>query len=254
MSVRESTRGGAGRRRPFLTAEWRYLVMLNYEVDPAVLAPLVPTGTILDLWQGRTLVSVVGFRFTSTRVLGVAVPFHRCFEEVNLRFYVRRHLADAESRRGVVFVRELVPRVAIAGLARLAYNEPYRAVPMRSVAPMDPVEAPGRITYEWRTGSGWQSLAATAAGSPAVPGQGSEATFITEHHWGYTRQRNGATVEYEVHHPAWRVWSALDPTFSADVIDLYGREFAAALSRPPQSALVAEGSAVAVYPPRRLAT
>jgi len=192
-------------RRPFLTAEWRHLVMLNYEVERAVLRPLVPAGTALDLWQDRALVSVVGFKFLSTRVLGVAVPFHRDFEEVNLRFYVRHDVPGAEARRGVVFVRELVPRAAIANLARLAYNEPYRAVPMRSVVPAGRVDTPGRLTYEWRTGGAWQSLAATATGAPAVPEPGSENAFITEHHWGYTRQRDGSTVEYEVTNPVWRV-------------------------------------------------
>lgn len=239
--------------RPFLTAEWRYLVMLNYEVDPSILEPLVPAGTVLDLWQGRPRASVVGFKFSNTRVLGATVPFHRDFDEVNLRFYVQRHLPDGDIRRGVVFVRELVPRAAIASLARLAYNEPYRAVPMRSVVPATPVDAPGRLTYEWRTGAAWQSLAATAAGAPAVPEPGSEAAFITEHHWGYTRQRDGSTVEYEVTHPVWRVWSAADPVLAADVVELYGAAFAPALARSPVSALIAEGSPVAVYPPRRLA-
>jgi uncharacterized protein YqjF (DUF2071 family) len=187
-------------------------------------------------------------------VLGVAVPFHRNFEEVNLRFYVRRDVPGADARRGVVFVRELVPRAAIASLARLAYNEPYRAVPMRSVVPAGgPVDVPGRLTYEWRTGAGWQSLAATASGAPAVSEPESEDAFITEHHWGYTRQRDGSTVEYEVTHPVWRVWSAADPVLTADVVELYGPAFAPTLARPPVSALIAEGSPVAVYPPRRLA-
>jgi uncharacterized protein len=240
-------------RRPFLTAEWRHLVMLNYDVDRAVLVPLVPAGTALDLWQDRALVSVVGFKFLNTRVLGVAVPFHRHFEEVNLRFYVRRNVRGGAVRRGVVFVRELVPRAAIAGLARLAYNEPYRAVPMRSVVPAALVDAPGRLTYEWRTGAAWQRLAATAAGAPAMPAPESDATFITEHHWGYTRQRDGSTIEYEVTHPVWRVWSAADPVLAADVVELYGPAFAPALARPPVSALIAEGSPVVVYPPSRLA-
>jgi hypothetical protein len=240
-------------RRPFLTAEWRYLVMLNYEVDVSVLAPLVPAGTGLDLWQDRALVSVVGFRFLDTRLRGVAVPFHRSFEEVNLRFYVRREMSDGPARRGVVFVRELVPRVAIASLARWAYNEPYRAVPMRSVAPAAPVDAPGRVSYEWRTRASWQSLAATATGAPAIPAPGSEAAFITEHYWGYTRQRDASTIEYEVTHPVWRVWAVADPRLDANVVDLYGVPFAAALGRPPVSASIAEGSAVAVYPPRRVA-
>src|SRR5262245_46588899 len=109
--------------------------MLNYEIDARVLEPRVPAGTVLDLWHGRALVSVVGFRFLGTRVRGVAIPFHTDFDEINLRFYVRRHVPDGQVRRGVVFVREFVPRAAIALCARLAYNEPYRAVPMRSVVP-----------------------------------------------------------------------------------------------------------------------
>src|SRR5438552_3625209 len=152
------------RRRPFLTAEWRYLVMLNYDVDPRMLEPLVPAGTALDPWQERALVSVVGFKFLNTRVLGAAIPFHRHFDEVNLRFYVRRLLPSGEVRRGVVFVLELVPRTAIALLARLAYNEPYRAVAMRSAVPTTPVEMPGRVTYEWRADARWQRLAAPPAG------------------------------------------------------------------------------------------
>src|SRR5437868_4674417 len=116
--------------RRFLTAEWRNLVMLNYTVDASRLESLVPRGTILDIWRGSTFVSLVGFLFANTRILGVPVPGHRTFEEVNLRFYVRRELPD-EQRRGVTFIRELVPRRAIALTARLAYNEPYLATPMR---------------------------------------------------------------------------------------------------------------------------
>src|SRR4026208_556537 len=95
---------------PFLTAEWRRLAMLSFEIDPRVLSPLVPAGTELDEWQGRTFASLVGFLFLDTRVFGLAVPFHRNFEEVNLRFYVRRMASDG-LRRGVVFVKEIVPRV-----------------------------------------------------------------------------------------------------------------------------------------------
>src|SRR5271154_3596191 len=114
----------------FLTAEWRWLLMLNYAIDPAVLRPLVPAGVELDLWQGDALVSMVGFLFLGTRVLGVPVLWHRDFEEVNLRFYVRRETPEGW-RRGVTFVREIVPRLAIAVLARVLYNEPYVACPMR---------------------------------------------------------------------------------------------------------------------------
>jgi uncharacterized protein YqjF (DUF2071 family) len=241
---------GAAARRPFLTAQWRHLVLLSYEMDPALLAPLVPAGTSLDAFEGRTLASVVGFRFVRTRVRRLPIPGHRDFDEVNLRFYVRREVAGGV-RRGVVFVRELVPRRAIAWLARRIYHEPYRAVPMRSLAPA-PGAPPRRLVYAWRSGRRWQQVAATAAGEPAVPADDSEAAFITHHLWGYTRQPDGGTVEYEVEHPRWRVWTAQDPTLDADVAALYGPAFLRALAGPPHSALIAEGSAVTVYRPRRL--
>lgn len=244
--------GTAPARRPFLTAEWRHLVMVNYEIDPEVLAPLVPAGTALDLWDGRALVSVVGFRFLDTRVLGVAIPRHRDFDEVNLRFYVRREPPGDAARHGVVFVRELVSRLAVALVARLAYNEPYRALRMRSVTPRQQTDPPGRLTYEWWIGGAWEKLSGTAIGAPAVPESGSEAAFITQHHWGYTRQRDGSTVEYEVAHPPWRTWPAGGATLTMDVARLYGAAFATALARAPVSALVAEGSAVTVYRPRRV--
>jgi uncharacterized protein YqjF (DUF2071 family) len=162
------------KRRGFLTAQWRYLVMLNYDVDPAILYALVPRNTELDLWNGRAIVSAVGFRFLRTCVLGVPVPLHRDFEEVNLRFYVRHTTPDGDVRRGVVFVRELVPRLAIALAARVVYNEPYRAVRMRSSAPTGHSEEPGRVSYGWRTGAWWQEVAATATGAASLPSPVSE--------------------------------------------------------------------------------
>jgi uncharacterized protein YqjF (DUF2071 family) len=238
--------------RPFLHAEWRQLLMVNYEVDAAALLPRVPAGVVLDLHDGRALVSVVGFRFLRTRLLGIPVPLHRDFDEVNLRFYVRREMPDGTVRRGVTFVRELVPRAAIAVVARLAYNEPYRALPMRSVVPAGAPDAAGALAFEWRRGGRWERVAARTHGdaTPLVPG--SEAEFITEHYWGYTRQRDGGTVEYQVLHPPWRVRDAQTPVLDMDVATLYGPEFVGPLAGPPASAFVATGSAVTVHRPRRL--
>jgi len=239
-------------RRPFLTAEWRYLVMLNYEIPPAVLEPLVPQHTVLDLFEGRALASIVGFRFLNTRVLGVPVPFHRDFDEVNLRFYVKRPMPDGSARRGVVFVRELVPRAAIAYTARLFYNEPYTAVPMHSRVPSTLLSSPGRLLYGWLAHAQHQQVSVTAVGEPQPLVPGSESEFIAEHYWGYTRQRDGSTVEYQVAHPSWRVWPGAAPSFEADVCGLYGAAFEAPLSVPPRSMFVAEGSKVTVYRPTRL--
>jgi uncharacterized protein YqjF (DUF2071 family) len=229
---------------PFLTAHWRHLAMLNYEVDAAVLRGRVPAGTELDTFEGRTLVSMVGFRFLRTRVLGVPVPFHRNFDEVNLRFYVRREATDGV-RRGVVFVKEIVPRAAIAWIARRVYNENYVALPMSHVDEIGRSAEP-RVEYAWQHAGRREHLAARVGGAPSLPPLGSEASFITEHYWGFARQRDGGTVEYRVEHPRWRVWRATDSEFECDVTALYGSEFAPFLRGPPASAFVAEGSDVTV--------
>jgi uncharacterized protein YqjF (DUF2071 family) len=224
----------------FLTAEWRHLIMVNYVVDPEVLAPLVPQGTELDLCERRAYVSVVGFRFLNTRVWGLPIPFHRNFEEVNLRFYVRRRVGD-EWRKGVTFVKEIVPRRAVAFVARTLYNENYVRLPMRSA-----IAIPGRVKYEWRHAGAWEELSGNAVGEPVTPTSDSEEQFITEHYWGYARQRDGATVEYAVEHVPWRVWRCEGAAVAAQVGRLYGEEFVPSLTGRPQSAFVADGSAVVV--------
>ena len=240
--------------RPFLTASWHHLAMLNYRVDPALLAPHVPLGTTLDDHNGATYVSLVGFLFADTRVLGLSIPFHKTFEELNLRFYVRRTLGS-EVRRGVVFIKEIVPRPAIALVARLAYNEPYETRRMGHYLAARAPEDPVHVSYSWAPrlgGWGHVTIATTeAAPQPIVPG--SEEEFITEHYWGYTRQRDGGTVEYRVEHPSWRVWQSAKATVTGDVEELYGRDFARMLEQPPDSAFLAEGSAVKVYLPQRIA-
>jgi uncharacterized protein YqjF (DUF2071 family) len=224
----------------FLTAEWRYLAMLNYEVAPELLAPLVPAGTEIDRWDGRVYVSLVGFLFLKTRVLGVPIPFHRDFEELNLRFYVTRE-AGGEVRRGVVFVKEIVPRWAIATVARVVYNENYVSMPMRHK-----VDPPTTVAYEWRHAGRWGRLAVDVEGAARPLEPGSEAEFITEHYWGYARQRDGGTMEYRVEHPPWRVWEAHSSALECDAEALYGAGFAAALARPPVSTFLAEGSPITV--------
>lgn len=234
--------------RPFLSAEWSWLAMLNYEVDPLLLRPFVPRGVLPDTHDGRTFMSLVGFRFRRTRVLGLPIPFHRNFEEVNLRFYVRRETAT-EVRRGVVFIREIVPRRAIAAVARVMYHEPYTARRMRSVVPPD-ASRPERARYEWRGPRGWHHLEARVRGAGARAEPGSETEFLAEHHWGYTRQRDGGTVEYRVMHSPWRIWPA-DGEVGGDMAAVYGPAFGAQLSRPAASAFLADGSRVTVGRPGR---
>lgn len=231
---------------PFLTARWEDLVLLNYPCPPEVLEPLVPRGTVLDLWEGEALVSLVGFLFSDTRVLGLRIPFHRTFEEVNLRFYVRRTTPSGELRRAVVFVRELVPRHAIAAIARRVYNEPYLAVPMDHRSSLDDSNG-GATAYSWSYRGARFELAAEVAGPSLRPPAGSEGEFITEHYWGYTRQRDGGTLEYRVEHPPWATWETAAASFTGPGASLYGSAFGELLATRPRSTFVATGSEVAVY-------
>ena len=236
----------------FLSAEWRYLAFLNYEVDPAILVPHVPRGTELDERNGRVFVSMVGFRFLKTRVLGVPFPFHQNFDEVNLRFYVRRRLPGQEGwRRGTVFVRELVPRWFIATTARLLYNEPYLSCAMQHQ--VDHTAQEVRTEYRWRYRGRWNLLSVEAPGGEAQPiPVGSEANFITDHFWGYNRQRNGTTMEYQIEHPRWGMWPARSHGFDCDVAALYGPPFVPFLGREPSSVFVTDGAPVTVRRGQRL--
>jgi uncharacterized protein YqjF (DUF2071 family) len=225
----------------FLTAEWRNLVILNYSIEAQLLEPYVPFGTALELWRNEAIVSILGFQFLRVRVLGCAVPAHTDFSEVNLRFYVTRNTVDG-IRRGVVFIKELVPLRAVATIARFCYGENYHAVPMSHDISSQ------TFAYTWRGGR----LAMTIAGDLEYPRAGSEEQFIIDHHWGYTK-RGTRTIEYKVERPDWRVAHAVSADLLADVSELYGRAFVDALSRPPRSAFFADGSMVRVSFGRRVA-
>ena len=236
--------------------------MLNYVVDPEVLTPFLPPGIELDAWQGKTLASIVGFEFAEVRVLNTSIPFHRDFEEMNLRFYVRRRTADGW-RRGVVFVRELVPLPAVALLARRVYGEPYEALPMERLFQHHPItpaspdatirEHATTVRYSWRHDNRWNRVEATAdtTQEPRLPEPGSEEEFLTDHAYGYGTRR-GKAIEYVVEHPTWRYWNAVKARFdcrAATLRSLYGEAFAPYL-KSPCSAFLVEGSPVRVRRPR----
>ena len=220
--------GQDGSRSVFLTAEWRHLAMLSFEVDPAVVRPLVPAGTELDDWRGRTFVSLVGFLFLNTRILGIGIPLHRDFEEVNLRFYVRRRTTEGW-RRAVVFVKELVPRTAIAMAARVFYGENYVALPMNHHVAVtgEGAGAVRQVSYRWWFEGRPNEIRVTARGEAAEIADGSESEFITEHYWGYAHQRRGSTLESSGRAPALaRVDGTRGPRRVRHHARLYGERFA----------------------------
>jgi len=227
----------------FLSAEWRNLLMANYVIDPAVLQPYVPAHTELDFFNNTCYVSLVGFLFKDTRVHGISFPFHSTFEEVNLRFYVRHKTADGW-RRGVVFIKEMVPKRMISFVANTLYREKYCTQPMRHEWRFTKEEV--EVSYYWKTGRQWDHLKAIASNQSQPIQEGSEEEFITEHYWGYTRITPQLTGAYEVVHPKWNIFPVKEYDIQCDVKPLYGDAFVNALSAQPSTVFLAEGSPIQV--------
>ncbi|MSR32384.1 MAG: DUF2071 domain-containing protein [Gemmataceae bacterium] len=231
--------------RQFLTCQWRDLVMLNYPVEPVLLRSLVPAGTRLDLFQGVCYVSLVGFHYQQTRLMGMAIPFHRNFPEVNLRFYVVREDAG-EIRRGVVFIKEVVPLPAVAAVARWFFHEKFTSRPMKHEVRLPSAEQPGLAKYQWKHKGNWFQVQAEFEGESALAKAGSLEEFITEHYWGYTSRPDGSTLEYRVEHPSWQVWPKAEGSFTS-AGEFYPDPWGEILQSPPASCLVAAGSEITVY-------
>ncbi len=233
----------------FLKAEWRKLALFNYEIDPALLEIHVPKGTELDLWQGKCYVSVVGFLFQNVRLLGLRIPFHVNFEEVNLRFYVRRKV-DGDWRRGVVFIKEIVPKWALSFVANTVYKEHYQTLPMTHSWQKE--KGVFKVHYQWKIASGWQSIRIDAEDNLRPIPENSEAEFITEHYWGYAKVSEDKTNEYEVTHPKWLQYPVIDYEITVDFEQNYGSEFSFLEQAQPTSVLLAEGSQITVESKKRL--
>jgi uncharacterized protein len=248
----------------FLTAEWRKLIMAQYEVAPEVLLRHLPRGLELDLYQGRCFVSLVGFLFDRVRILGVPVPGHTRFEEVNLRYYVKRKLPPEQAtgektlepgyRRGVVFLSEIVPKRAITAVARTLYGEAYSTAKTRHCWSTEGPSAravrhgaePQEVRYDWKHRGTWQTLEVQAGNTAHAMQPGSLEEFITEHYWGFTPRRSGGTAQYAVEHRRWEVYPVRASRVAANFGSLYGPEFAALGGRTPDHVLLAEGAPVRI--------
>lgn len=216
--------------------------MANYEVDPSILKKYLPAGTEPDEWEGRNYVSLVGFQFFNTRILNMKIPFHVNFEEVNLRFYVKRKMGNAW-QRGVVFISEIVPKMAIAFIANTLYHENYRSMPMRSF-----VSGRGsyEVEYQWKFRGNWNSIKVRTTAAMKEIQKDSEEEFITEHYWGFNKINAFKTTAYQVEHPRWNVCTADEYFIQCDFEKLYGTDFSFLQQTKPLSVFLAAGSAVNV--------
>jgi len=233
-----------------LTCQWRKLAMANYAVDPSILKKYLPPKTELDLFNDLCYVSLVGFMFLDTKMLRVKILFHVNFEEVNLRFYVKYKDENNVWKRGVVFIKEIVPKPALAYVAKFLYKENYEAMPMKHQWALYGKSL--SVEYAWRQEKKWNTLLVNAGSTAASILPGSEEEFIFEHYWGYTKVNDQKTFEYRVEHPAWEVYPVNDFKIDVDFGKLYGHEFAYLAGEKPVSVFLAEGSNVIVNSKRTI--
>jgi hypothetical protein len=227
----------------FLTAEWNDLAMFNYEINPKILENHVPKGTELDLWNGKCYISLIGFMFENVKVLGIKVPFHVNFEEVNLRFYVKRY-ENGIWKRGVVFVKEIVPKHAITIVANTLYNEHYQTLKMRHSRTEN--ETSKSFQYEWFKDSKWNSISMKTE-KKAIPIEANtETEFITEHYFGYTNYNKEKSIEYAVSHPKWEQLKVLESIINVDFQSIYGNDFKFLQDLKPTSEFLALGSKITI--------
>jgi hypothetical protein len=233
----------------FLTAEWNNLIMANYVIDPKILEPYLPPKTELDYFNGVCYVSVIGFMFEKTKILGLSFPFHVNFEEVNLRFYVR--VKDGNRwKRGAVFIKEIVPKMAITLIANTLYREKYVTLPMRHFH--NETENEINLGYYWKFKGIWNKLEATTEKTTSPLIQGSKEQFIAEHYWGYAKYSNKTTFEYGVQHPSWLIHKVKSYKIECDFEKLYGKQFAFLNENLADSVFMAKGSAVSILHKKNL--
>ncbi len=230
-------------KKTFLTANWENLIMANYEISPDVLTPYLPHGVELDFYNNKTFVSLVGFMFKKTSLFKIPIPLLGTFEEINLRFYVKRRDGNT-IKRGVVFINETVPYKPVAWLANKLYKEHYIAIPTKSE--ITTVDANKNICYQWKINNRWNKLEVNALVNKTNMLPNSMEEFIFEHYYGYTRLNHQRSQEYKVNHPRWYIHEVLNYSIDCDFLSMYGNNFAFLNNREPESVIIAEGSQVRV--------
>jgi uncharacterized protein YqjF (DUF2071 family) len=234
----------------FLKAQWKNLALINYEIDATRLEKYVPNGTEIDFWNDRCYISLVSFMFEDVKILGLKIPFHINFEEVNLRFYVKR-FENGEWKRGVVFIKEIVPKPALTIVANTIYKEHYQTLQMNHSISENKQEKIDFV-YQWKTENKWNTILIETQKEPIEIEANSEAEFITEHYFGYTKVNNKKTFEYEVKHPRWQQYRVTNHNLDVDFKKTYSKEFEFLNNQKPISVMLAVGSEISVENKKRI--
>lgn len=226
-----------------LTCEWRKLAFANYIIPPEILEKYLPAHTKLDYFNGNCFVSLVGFQFRNIKVAGVKVPFYSDFEEINLRFYVKR-FDGAEWRKGTVFLSEIVNKKALGLLANTLAREHYQILPTSQE--IRETEDRLDVNYSWKFREKEQFLRVIGSKLITPYEQHSESDFILDRLYGYGRINEEVSNEYSISHNTWQTYEVREYSINVDFMRQFGPEFSILTSMTPHSVLLAEGSKVQV--------
>jgi uncharacterized protein YqjF (DUF2071 family) len=228
----------------FLKANWEDIIMANYEIDPQLLVPFLPKGVELDFYNGKCFVSLVGFMFKKTKLFTISIPFFGNFEEINLRFYVKKIEDNGNIKRGVVFINETIPYPIVAWVANKLYNEHYTVVATKHEIVLE--ESSKKVKFEWLVNKKWNSIAVTTSTTSEKMEPNSLERFIYDHYYGYTKINENETEEYKLQHPSWKVSEVLNYQIECNFEAMYGKSFAVLSQTKPEAVFIADGSAVGI--------
>lgn len=226
--------------KKFLTAEWNNLINITYAVDPELLQAHLPEGLSLDIIDGKAFVSLVAFEFNEVRLKGIKIPFHNRFPEINLRFYVNRN-----GKRGVVFIKEFVPKYFVALVANRIYNEPYHAIPMKVRTEIKKEGIVSEHDFQYEDAS--FNVSVTTGPKSFIPESNSTEHYFKEHEIGFGRDKKGKTLSYEVKHPVWEIFPVEKYVLNVNFEKLYGKKWNFLDQAKPYNVMFAKGSEIIVF-------
>jgi len=214
--------------RAIASQRWSDLTFVHWRVASAEVAPLLPTGTVPDEFDGTTWVGLIPFQLSEATLFGSPpVPYVGSFVELNVRLYA----VDFWGRRGVVFRSLEASRLAAVLAARASFALPYFWSRTR-------MQQEGRLLgYDsQRHGGGPSSMLRSRRGAPITSGP--LADFLTAR-WGMFTRLRGKTVWVPNEHEPWKL-------HSAELLDLDDELVAAAglpgiAGRRPDSVLYSPG-------------
>lgn len=238
----------------FVAARWRNVALLSWPVADELLEQLLPGGLEIDHWGGAAYISLVGLWFDDLRVFGIPAPARR-YEEVNLRFYVRRPQCADGGGPGVIFIRQLVPHRMTAFLARRIYGEPFLSVPMwHRFGGADAADPAGacRVEYGWRSPGRQEGFWLESDAEPGYAARGSLEEFLTARYWGYNGKPGAGARAYNLIRPPWLIRRAGVWGLDCDFVSWYGADLGSVMAAPPASTLLASGSWAKLNRPSKL--